>query len=53
MSHAFIVTGVNAITHNDDALTNTKGTLKQRLRANSQVPHSVDIRQADQDKQQA
>lgn len=53
MSHAELVTGVNAIKQNADALNNAMGTLKQQIQANSQVPQSVDFTQADQDKQQA
>ncbi len=53
VSHAELVTGVNAIKQNADALNNTMGTLKQQIQANSQVPQSVDFTQADQDKQQA
>ncbi|MBE2142418.1 GA module-containing protein, partial [Staphylococcus argenteus] len=48
-----LVTGVNAIKQNADALNNAMGTLKQQIQANSQVPQSVDFTQADQDKQQA
>lgn len=53
VSHAELVTGVNAIKQNADALNNAMGTLKQQIQANSQVPQSVDFTQADQDKQQA
>ncbi len=53
VSHADLVTGVNAIKQNADALNNAMGTLKQQIQANSQVPQSVDFTQADQDKQQA
>ncbi|WP_142301384.1 DUF1542 domain-containing protein, partial [Staphylococcus aureus] len=53
VTHAELVTGVNAIKQNADALNNAMGTLKQQIQANSQVPQSVDFTQADQDKQQA
>ncbi len=53
VSHAELVTGVNAIKQNADALNNAMGTLKQQIQANSQVPQSIDFTQADQDKQQA
>ncbi|HIA6710610.1 TPA: DUF1542 domain-containing protein, partial [Staphylococcus aureus] len=53
VSHAELVTGVNAIKQNADALNNAMGTLKQQIQANSQVAQSVDFTQADQDKQQA
>ncbi|SBA62151.1 extracellular matrix-binding protein ebh [Staphylococcus aureus] len=53
VSHAELVTGVNAIKQNADALNNAMGTLEQQIQANSQVPQSVDFTQADQDKQQA
>ncbi|WP_461102307.1 hypothetical protein, partial [Staphylococcus aureus] len=53
VSHAELVTGVNAIKQNADALNNAMGTLKQQIQANSQVPQSVDFTQADQDNQQA
>lgn len=47
VSHAELVTGVNAIKQNADALNNAMGTLKQQIQANSQVPQSVDFTQAD------
>ena len=37
MSHAELVTGVNAIKQNADALNNAMGTLKQQIQANSQI----------------
>ncbi len=53
MSHAELVTGVNAIKQNADALNNAMGTLKQQIQANSKITISPTLHQADQDKQQA
>ena len=43
MSHAELVTGVNAIKQNADALNNAMGTLKQQIQANSQYHNQLTL----------